>query len=155
MSQQLQSQATQWWQTVASQKTIKTYQDTAQITWSILQETLKLAWLILCLGLVLFGWLWQGSTSSGQRLKTWIDSLEEPKANTIWLDTKNFLLEKAQVASLSVLNQARTQLGLATVAPATPAAVITASQPVAAPPAKAPAPVSKAASTSEETEDPE
>lgn len=151
MSQQLQSQATQWWQTVASQKTIKTYQDTAQITWSILQETLKLAWLILCLGLVLFGWLWQESTSSGQRLKTWIDGLEEPKANAIWLDTKNFVLEKVQVASLSVLNQARTQLGLATVAPASPAA-IAASQPVTPPPAPAPAPVSKAASTSAETD---
>lgn len=117
MSQQLQQQVIQWWQAVASQETLNTYQKTIQVTWNVAQETVKLLWLILCLGFVLLGWLWQKSISSGQELKIWLHDLEEPKANKIWLDTKEFVIERAQYTAMYLQNKARTQLGLSEVAP--------------------------------------
>jgi hypothetical protein len=121
MSQQLKGQANQWWQAVTDQKTFNTYQETIQTTWKILQETVKLSWLILCLALVLAGWLWRGSFSSGQQLKTWIDALEEPKANAVWIDVKDYVLGKTQILTTQLLNQARGQLGLSPIAIKAPA----------------------------------
>jgi hypothetical protein len=134
VSYQLQNQFNVWWQTVVTKETFDTYQKTIQLTWRILQETAKLLWLFLCLGLVLFTWLWETSQQSGQQFKTWINSIPEPKAEYIWAETGARLASFSRISATSLVAQAKEQLGLQT----EPKATLSASPPqepvVAAPP---------------------
>ena len=101
------------------------------MTLTILTETGKLLWLVLCLGLVFFNWFWHGSIHLGARFKTWIDGLDEPKSTRLWSDAGQFLLETGQNSVALALTQARQQLGLP---------VVEASPPPASTPQKPPAP---------------
>jgi hypothetical protein len=132
VSYQLQSQVSAWWKIVSSQETFSTYQKTIQITWKILQETVKLLWLFLCLGLVLFTWLWDTTQHSGQQLKAWVNSIPEPKAEHIWAEARTRLIALSRTSTTALIAQAREQLGIATptsaqaVAPAKPPSLETA-----------------------------
>jgi hypothetical protein len=138
MSYPLRSQISLWWQTVSSEETLNTYQKTVQVTWKILQETTKLLWLFLCLGLVLFDWVRNTSVQSGQQFKTWVDSLQEPKAEHAWAEVVKLAKSVGQNGTTRLLGQAREQLGLATPAVAQPAMPTVSA--VAAPKAEATAP---------------
>ncbi|WP_404788600.1 hypothetical protein [Altericista sp. CCNU0014] len=132
MSYQLQNQFNVWWQTLANKETFDTYQKTIQLTWRILQETAKLVWLFLCLGLVSFTWLGETSQQSGRQLKDWIASIPEPKADYIWSETRERLTAITRSSATSLVSQAKEQLGL----PTEPKAVLSAPSPArsAAPP---------------------
>ncbi len=123
MSYQLQNQLNVWWQTVSSEETFNTYQKTIQITWQILQETARLLWLFLCLGLVLFTWIGETTQQSGQQLKTWVDSIPEPKAEHLWSEVSTRLSSVSRSSATSMVAQAREQLGLSTAAPKKAAAL--------------------------------
>jgi hypothetical protein len=127
VSYQLQSQLNVWWQTVSSEETFNTYQKTIQTTWQILQETTKLLWLFLCLGLVLFTWIGETAQQSGQQLKTWINSIPEPKAEHIWSEAGTRLSSFSRASATSAVAQAREQLGLS--AAAQPKAAVLSSPP--------------------------
>jgi hypothetical protein len=123
VSYQLQSQLNVWWQTVSSEETFGTYQKTIQTTWQILQETTKLLWLFLCLGLVLFTWIGETTQQSGRQLKTWVNSIPEPKAEHIWSEVSARLSALSRSSATSMVAQAREQLGLSTAAPKKAAAL--------------------------------
>jgi hypothetical protein len=123
VSYQLQSQVNAWWQIVSNKETFNTYQKTLQTTWQILQETTKLLWLFLCLGLVLFTWLWENTQRSGQQLKAWVDSIPEPKGEHIWEETRTRLIALSRTSTTSMIAQAREQLGLSAIAPETATAL--------------------------------
>jgi hypothetical protein len=123
VSYQLQNQLNVWWQTVSSEETFNTYQKFIQTTWRILQETAKLLWLFLCLGLVLFTWIGETTQQSGQQLKTWVNSIPEPKAEHIWSEVSTRLSSVSRSSATSLVAQAREQLGLSTVAPKKAAAL--------------------------------
>ena len=151
MSQPLKSQVSYWWQTVASEETLNTYQSALQVTWNILRETAKTLWLFLCLGLVFFDWFRDTATRLGRQLRNWVDALPEPKAEHAWSEVVQWSKSVGQTGSSRLLNQAREQIGVAPVAyPATqptisakaaePTPVPTVPKPVAAPvPTPAPA----------------
>jgi hypothetical protein len=140
VSYQLQNQFNVWWQTVATKETFDTYQKAIQLTWRILQETSKLLWLFLCLGLVLFTWLWETSQQSGRQFKAWINSIPEPKADYIWAETGARLASFSRISATSMVAQAKAQLGLQTelkaALPAPPSTNVPSppKAPVAAPP---------------------
>jgi hypothetical protein len=123
VSYQLQNQLSAWWQTVSSEETFNTYQKTIQTTWQILQETAKLLWLFLCLGLVLFTWIGDTTQQSGQQLKTWVNSIPEPKAEHIWSEVRTRLSALSRSSATSMVAQAREQLGLSADAPKKAAAL--------------------------------
>jgi hypothetical protein len=112
MSYPLRSQISLWWQTVSSEETLNIYQNTIQITWKILQETAKLIWLFLLLGLVFFDWFRDTAINSGGQLKNWVNSLQEPKAEHIWSEVVKFTKSVGQNGTTRLLGQAREQLGL-------------------------------------------
>jgi hypothetical protein len=112
MSYPLRSQISLWWQTVSSEETLNIYQNTVQVTWKILQETAKLLWLFLCLGLVFFDWFRNTAVNSGGQLKTWVNSLQEPKAEYVWSEVVKFTKSVGQNGTTRLLDQAREQLGL-------------------------------------------
>lgn len=137
MSYQLLDQVNLWWKTVSDKESLNTYQKTIQTTWNILRETAKLAWLFLCLGLVLVTWIWTSSKESSQQIKTWYEGIEEPKSEHIWAEAGQFLLSTGRSTANQVMTQAREQLGLP-VTEARPIAKTVAAAP-AAKPAAAPA----------------
>jgi hypothetical protein len=117
MSEPLRSQISYWWQTVSSEETLNTYQNALQITWNILRETAKMLWLFLCLGLVFFDWFRDTAITSGRRLKAWVDSLQEPKAEHAWAGIVQWLKSVGQLGTSKLLNQAREQVGIAPTRP--------------------------------------
>jgi hypothetical protein len=124
MSYPLRSQISLWWQTVSSEETLNIYQNTVQVTWKILQETAKLLWLFLLLGLVFFDWFRDTAINSGAQLKTWVDSLQEPKAEHVWSEVVKFAKSVGQNGTTRLLGQAREQLGMQAPPPRTVATPI-------------------------------
>lgn len=147
MSYPLRSQISTWWQTVSSEETLNIYQNTVQVTWKILQETTKLLWLFLLLGLVFFDWFRDTAVNSGAQLKTWSDSLQEPKAEHIWAEVVKFAKSVGQDGTTRLLGQAREQLGLAAPAPRSVAKSTISSASSATPPSAATAPPPAASPT--------
>jgi hypothetical protein len=142
MSYPLRSQISLWWQTVSSEETLNIYQNTVQVTWKILQETAKLLWLFLLLGLVFFDWFRDTAINSGAQLKIWVNSLQEPKAEHAWSEVVKSAKSVGQNGTTRLLGQAREQLGIQAPAPravATPISPASVAVPKAA---AAPSPVS-------------
>jgi hypothetical protein len=133
MSYPLRSQISLWWQTVSSEETLNVYQNTVQVTWKILQETAKLLWLFLLLSLVFFDWFRDTAVNSGAQLKTWSDSLQEPKAEHVWAEVVKFAKSVGQNGTTRLLGQAREQLGLAAPSPSVAAPIISPASALAAP----------------------
>jgi hypothetical protein len=101
-----------WFKTVFSQETATTYNKTFQVTVSILKETGKLLWLVLCFGLVLFQWVVDSSQQLWQESKTWYGSIEEPKGEHLWEALSKVVSETSRSSVAVALGQAREQLGL-------------------------------------------
>lgn len=101
-----------WFKTVFSQETATTYNKTFQVTLSILKETGKLLWLVLCFGLVLFQWIVDSSQQLWQESKTWYGSIEEPKGEHLWEALSKVVSETSRSSVAVALGQAREQLGL-------------------------------------------
>lgn len=153
--ERIQAQANKLWQLISSPSTAKTYQQTLALTWSLLQETGQLLWLVLCLGLVAGDWFWKKSYKAGQDTRVWVDTLQtkaatpdpEAEAADVATSTANFLsetgkslLSAGQNGLTSALNTAKAQLGMEIKAPPAKRAPI--ATPLASP---------KVAAASEET----
>lgn len=126
-----------WLKTVFSPETATTYNKTFQVTVSILKETGKLLWLVLCFGLVLFQWIIDSSKQLWQDSKTWYDSIEEPKGEHLWEAISKVVSETSRSGVAVALGQAREQLGLP----------IAESKAAATPPAPKPQPAAANTST--------
>jgi hypothetical protein len=100
------------WQLLSNSETGNNYQKTLVNTWQILRETLKLAWLVLCFGLVMLAWLWNIAIQSGQSLRSWLNGIEEPTADRILSEAGRALLTAGQTTTTSLVSQARSQLGI-------------------------------------------
>jgi hypothetical protein len=138
MSYQLVDQVKVWWKTVSDRESLGTYQKTIQTTWNILRETGRLLWLILCLGLVFVTWLWTTSKTSSQQLKTWYESIPEPKSENVMTEASQFLASASRTTATKMMTQAREQLGLST-PEATPMVKAVAAAPAPTPTAPEPA----------------
>jgi hypothetical protein len=137
MSSQLIDQVNVWWKTVSDKDSLGTFQKTILFIWSIVRETGKLLWLVLCLGLVLGTWIWTSSKTSSQKLQAWYESIPEPKSEHVWAETSQFLVSAGRTTATNMMTQARQQLGLP--APdATPAIEIVAAAPEVPAPAAVP-----------------
>lgn len=153
MSYQLIDQVKVWWTTVSDKDSLGTYQKTIQTTWNILRETGKLLWLVFCLGLVLVTWIWTSSKTSSQQLKTWYESIPEPKSENLWTEVSQFLVSTGQNTATQLMTQAREQLGLS--APeATPVVKAVAAAPAVAKPAATPVPTPAAPEPAATPEEP-
>jgi hypothetical protein len=143
-----------WFKTVFSQETATTYNKTFQVTVSILKETGKLLWLVLCFGLVLFQWVVDSSQQLWQESKTWYGSIEEPKGEHLWEALSKVVSETSRSSVAVALGQAREQLGLPIAAEAKAAPMPAAPKPPAVnastPPAATTAATTAAAPAEEE-----
>jgi hypothetical protein len=101
-----------WFKTVISQETATTYSKTFQVTLSILQETGKLLWLVLCFGLVLFQWIVDSGKQLWQDSQAWYGSIKEPKGEHLWEAISKVVSETSRSSVAVALGQARGQLGL-------------------------------------------
>ncbi|MBW4521186.1 MAG: hypothetical protein KME16_15990 [Scytolyngbya sp. HA4215-MV1] len=108
----IREQFTKLWQLLSNSETGTNYQKTLGNTWQILRETLKLAWLILCFGLVMLAWLWNVAIQGGQSLRSWLNGIEEPTANRVLSEAGKVLLTAGQTTTTSLVSQARSQLGI-------------------------------------------
>lgn len=157
MSNQVQTQASKLWQTVAAPETAETYQKAATLTWSILKETGYLLWLVVCLVLVFGEWIWKVGYQTGYRFRGWINDFEKPTTDRLLSETGNKLLEAGKSSVAIALATAKDQLGIeqqpepASPVPAASASTTPASAPAAStsppapvtPPAAAPTPAVK------------
>jgi hypothetical protein len=154
MSYQLVDQVKVWWKTVSDQESLGTYQKTIQTTWNILRETGRLLWLILCLGLVFVTWIWTTSKTSSQQLKTWYESIPEPKSENVMTEASQFLASASRTTATKVMTQAREQLGLPAPTVTPVVKTVAAAAPPVAKPAAVPVPTPAAAAPDSTPEDP-
>ncbi|UIE38645.1 hypothetical protein [Leptodesmis sichuanensis] len=105
---------TQWgklWQIISQPKTYTTYKEAGQVTWAILQETGLLAWLGICLLLVMLEWFWKTAIGSGRNFRNWFNNLEG-SSDQIASETGKALLSAGKNSLDFTINTAKSQLGL-------------------------------------------
>ncbi|MCM1983939.1 hypothetical protein [Lyngbya confervoides] len=126
MSSPLENQAKVWVQTLSSQQTLSAYQavlesllatlralwEALKVTWDILKETGKLLWLVLCLGLVAFDWIWDGGSQLVSKTKAITKQASNPSSEHYFADASKALLEASKSSAVKAVAQAREQLGL-------------------------------------------
>ncbi|MGQ9869544.1 hypothetical protein [Leptodesmis sp.] len=104
----------QWeklWQILSQPKTYATYKEAGQVTWAILKETGVLAWLGICLLLVVFEWFWKTAIGSGRNFRNWFNNLEG-SSDQIASETGKALLSAGKNSLDFTINAAKAQLGL-------------------------------------------
>ncbi|MBM0742816.1 hypothetical protein JOY44_14565 [Phormidium sp. CLA17] len=149
----LKTQAGKLWQLISNPSTAATYQQTLGTTWAIIKETGLVLWLVVCLVLVLGDWFWKASYATGQKTRTWIETMQtsaqdpaEAGSSDLLGKTGQSLLTVGQTSLAAALAAAKGQLGIDTETPA--------SQPIAlispAPEEVAPAPTVPVASPAPE-----
>ena len=112
MSNQIQTQATKVWQSIAAPETAATYQKTGAVTWAILKETGYLLWLVICLVLVAGEWIWKTGYRSGYDFREWLNNFERPSPDRLLSATGQTLLGAGKTSLASVLSTAKDQLGI-------------------------------------------
>ncbi|MEM9137106.1 MAG: hypothetical protein AAGB01_07130, partial [Cyanobacteria bacterium P01_F01_bin.42] len=125
--------------------------------WNIIEETGKLLWLVVCLVLVAFDWLWDGVNGLVNRFKDITAEVSEPGNENYFSDAGKALLEASKNGAIKAVKQAREQLDLPK--DGAPRAIATTPQESPAPQVAAPAPKATpqavAKTTTAETEAPE
>lgn len=112
----IQIQASKLWDLLFSEETATTYQNTLNLTGTILKESAQLIWLIICSVFVFGAWFSDTTVKTGNSLRTWIDEQSNPSASTTekkdLAATGKSLLESGRTSAAYLLAQAREQLGL-------------------------------------------
>ncbi|NJM97018.1 MAG: hypothetical protein HC800_07400 [Phormidesmis sp. RL_2_1] len=147
----IQVQASKLWDLLFAEETAETYQNTLNLTGTILKEIAQLIWLIICSFFVFGAWFSETSVKAGSSIRRWVDEQSNPSSASA--DTKDLtatgkdLLETGRTGIVYLLNQARQQLGIDPVeAPQKPTKIV--NSPPAAPadpPSSAPDAPAKAA----------
>ncbi len=99
-------------QLLADPNTFSAYSQVFVVTYSILKECLVLAWLTICLVLVLFDWISTRVISTGQRSKDLLENLKEVKSEEFASETGKSILSAGKAGLAYTVSQAREQLGL-------------------------------------------
>jgi hypothetical protein len=129
-------QAAKFWQLLTAPDTLESYKKVGLLTWDILKEAGLLVWLVVCLVLVAFEWLWRTAFGAGQNFRDWINQLEGTGDRAA--SEAGRALLSASVNSLSyTITQAKTQLGIPLTAQPEPELATTPPPPA---PASSPAP---------------
>jgi hypothetical protein len=105
------TQAAKLWQLITSPDTANSYKTALLLTWDILKETALLIWLVICLVLVAFEWIWKTAFSSGQSFRSWVNSLEGT-GDRAASEASRALLTASKNSLQSTLTQAKIQLGI-------------------------------------------
>ncbi len=113
----IQSQAAKLLKILTSATTLETYKQALSLTWTIIQETGRLLWLLSCAVLVGFAWLLGTSLWAGKTFRTWTTQLEQPSAGSVSMNDRILQLRDGFVtASKTSMNLALTtamgQLGI-------------------------------------------
>lgn len=114
MKNPLTEQITKVQQLLFASETLQTYQRAFSLTVNILKEVLLLGWLTLCLSLVLIDWAKNWAIESGQRLKTWVTSLEQQEGSEIASSTGESILNSSKNVLNFLVGQAKSQIGVST-----------------------------------------
>jgi hypothetical protein len=144
----IQIEASELWDLLFADSTAKTYQDTLNLTGTILKKTAQLIWLIICSVFVFGAWFSDTSVKTGQGIRTWVSQQGTETASVdpqSVADQGKSLLETGRNGISYLLNQAREQLGIEpqaapTIKASTPKPVASAPAPTPAPAASTPAP---------------
>jgi hypothetical protein len=112
MSNQFLAQLSKLQQLLAAPTTLGAYTQVFAVTYNILKESLVLAWLTICLVLVLFDWISTRAISTGQRSKDLLENLKEVKSEDLASETGKSILSAGKAGLAYTISQARDQLGL-------------------------------------------
>jgi hypothetical protein len=112
MSKQISSQATKVWQLLSAQDTLATYRQTLGLTGQILKEIASLLWLVLCLGLVAFDWLWNNSSTAWKNIQSWFSNFDTNNTEKMASEMGQAITSFGKNTLSYTLSQARDQLGL-------------------------------------------
>jgi hypothetical protein len=112
MSNQFSAQLTKLQQLLAAPSTVEAYRQVFTITYSIFKEVLMLAWLTICLVLVLFDWIGTNAISTGQRSKDLLENFKEVNSEEFASETGKSILSAGKAGLAYSVAQAREQLGL-------------------------------------------
>ena len=112
MSNQFSAQLLKLQQLLAAPSTFSAYTQVFDVTYNIIKECLVLAWLTLCLVLVLFDWIGSFAISTGQRSKDLLENLKEVKSEELASETGKSILSAGKAGLAYTVSQARDQLGL-------------------------------------------
>jgi hypothetical protein len=116
MNNQVSAQLNKLRQIVFTRDTVVTLGQSIRILITLLQETLKLLWLVFCMVLVGFEWAGKQAIAAGQSLKTWSTRLpemnSEQTASELAVETGKTLLTTAQRAIEQMMTHAKQQVGL-------------------------------------------
>lgn len=129
MTQKIRSQASRFWNTVASADTANAYKQAIDVTLRIIKEAAVLVWLVLCLTLVIFDWGTERAIAAGRGTRTWISTLGESDSTQLAEGAKQKLLTASKASVTATISQARQQLGLPEKAESTDVTPVTTKNP--------------------------
>lgn len=104
-------QAAKFWQLLTAPDTLESYKKVGSLTWDILKEAGLLVWLVICLVLVAFEWLWKTAFGAGQNFRDWVNQLEGTGDRAASEAGRAFLSATKNTLGYT-LTQAKTQLGI-------------------------------------------
>jgi hypothetical protein len=112
MSNRFSAQLSKLQQLLAAPETFAAYRQVFIVTYSILKECLMLAWLTICLVLVVFDWISTSAVSTGQRSKDLLENLKEVNSDELASETGKSILSAGKAGLAYTISQAKEQLGL-------------------------------------------
>jgi hypothetical protein len=103
-------------QIALTRDTVSTFSQSIRLLFTLLKETGILLWLAVCYGLIAIGWVGNKAVESGQRAKSWLNSLRESSQNQsateIAAETGKSVLAGSKTTIDYVMTQAKKQVGL-------------------------------------------
>lgn len=111
----IQIKASELWDLLFADETAATYQQTLNLTGTIIKEFAQLVWLIICSVFVFGAWFSDTSVKAGKGIRDWLDRSNDVSVSTdpqALADKGKNLLETGRSGLVYLLNQAREQLGI-------------------------------------------
>jgi hypothetical protein len=112
MRNQFSAQLAKLQQLLAAPSTIEAYRQAVSVTFSLAKEMLMLAWLTVCLVLVVFDWIGTNAIATGQRSKDLLDNLKEVNSEELASETGKSIVSAGKAGLAYTIAQAKEQLGL-------------------------------------------
>jgi hypothetical protein len=112
MRNQFSAQLAKLQQLLAAPSTIEAYRQAVSVTFSLAKEMLMLAWLTVCLVLVVFDWIGTNAIATGQRSKDLLDNLKAVNSEELASETGKSIVSAGKAGLAYTIAQAKEQLGL-------------------------------------------
>jgi hypothetical protein len=112
MRNQFAAQLAKLQQILAAPNTIDAYRNVISVTFSLAKEMLMLAWLTVCLVLVVFDWIGNNAIATGQRSKDLLDNLKAVNSEDLASETGKSILSAGKAGLAYTIAQAKGQLGI-------------------------------------------